>query len=1470
MKCFAPLIFLPVFSVVLAEPDLIGTGTGFVVAKNYVLTAAHVLEECDSATVRFNHEEIRAEIVAMDVVNDLGLLKTDTDFPAAARFRGGKLIRLGETVVNFGYPLFGELSDHAKITKGEINSLAGWGNNSGLLQYDAATQPGNSGGPVLDQSGNVVGVVSSLLSKRYADETGHIAQNVNFAVKSYIAEGFLSANGINYEVSLSEEVLNTVDIAENAAKFTMLVNCWEGSADPKQLAPLVKEAAFSESEKQMLALAEKTYDGVYNDVPTTLELFKHDDGLFGTYSLFYSAQTPDKGTLRLLELNEVTREFLFEWIDVYGRGLARFTFDADFQSFDGTWGKGNSFDNGGKWSGEWNKKATDIIEYPGGAVYEGSVVEREADGLGFLSFPDGTIVIGEWGQGSIDHSGVYKYSGGSVYAGQFKDNNFHGRGALIDVNGERFVGQWKDDEIWDGVFFDSSGNVGGTYSKGSFCETCRPDPAQFSFFTGYCYRHENHTIYVAESDCASDEIAVDERLFQIRDLIESALTSGANSAVRQTDGDQSTDHVDFVEAFLSPYLLNIGRSRDFVDGEYKSDCKEIDGRCEYSIEDSKSILEFSSETEDRHIFSFGFDSGETIGWKLVVSPQGSYSTDFVNENRKTVEDVSTKYPSLEFHIEEYSPDGLIFYVASDLVRLKVALGEIEPERSQEVGRQTATIDWWEGTYSGDVSNGLPDGKGRWTHRDGAQYDGEFKDGVMSGSGTFIFKGTKYIGEMEDNVMHGWGRYSDQDSQDSFVYVGEFKEGKFQGWGTYTYADGGKYVGEFSDDDFNGIGYHDFADGNFLIGHFKADTAWEGLEFASDGQLWGYYADGSFIEFSSADVRTIKLWEGTYTGQLLNGVPHGWGSWSHPDGDHVIGKFNSADLHGVGVYVFPDGSRYAGQYKRNLRNGSGMYFFDDESSSFGEFIDGKNSGYGIYIYSDGNRYQGNFVADEFRGHGKFFYASGDKYVGEFANDQSNGQGTYTFSSGEKYVGEFKDDDFHGQGTYTYSDGSKFIGEHRNNERWNGIQYDNNGKEIESFSDGLASAIGDQSTSDADDIRTIDLWGGIYTGEVSNGVPDGEGTWTHPDGDKYVGAFKNKMFHGQGIYTYANGSKYVGEFENDEATGQGTYIHPDGDKYVGAFKNMTFHGQGTYTYPDGGKYVGEFANNAATGQGTYIHPDGDKYVGEFKNWEYHGQGTYTYPDGGKYVGAFTNDAATGRGTYIHPDGDKYVGEFKNWEYHGQGTYTYADGGKYVGEFANNAATGRGTHTYGAGELEGDKYVGEFKNWEYHGQGTYTRSDGMKFVGEFNDGEKWNGVQYDKDGKEIASFSDGLASAIGDQPVSDSVEKVSVKAVTEKRVGIGLDLKIANDRLRVAGVIEGSPAYSMEVFQPWGQTKCTPPIKKGDYVKEIDGNDVSKLTPADASILLRGQPGTTVNVKLERRGASTCRYKIKLERAVIGANL
>lgn len=167
------------------------------------------------------------EVAAWDSTNDLGLLKSTEPFEHTAKFRGGQGISLGDTVVNYGYPLFSELSDHAKISKGEINSLAGIGNDSSVIQYDAATQPGNSGGPVLDLSGNVIGIVSSGLSKKYAEQSGHIAQNVNFAVKSYVAEGFLSANGVDYERAESKEDLKTAEIAKKAERFTVLAGCWQ-------------------------------------------------------------------------------------------------------------------------------------------------------------------------------------------------------------------------------------------------------------------------------------------------------------------------------------------------------------------------------------------------------------------------------------------------------------------------------------------------------------------------------------------------------------------------------------------------------------------------------------------------------------------------------------------------------------------------------------------------------------------------------------------------------------------------------------------------------------------------------------------------------------------------------------------------------------------------------------------------------------------------------------------------------------------------------------------------------------------------------------------------------------------------------------------------------------------------------------------------------------------------------------------
>ena len=75
-------------------------------------------------------------------------------------------------------------------------------------------------------------------------------------------------------------------------------------------------------------------------------------------------------------------------------------------------------------------------------------------------------------------------------------------------------------------------------------------------------------------------------------------------------------------------------------------------------------------------------------------------------------------------------------------------------------------------------------------------------------------------------------------------------------------------------------------------------------------------------------------------------------------------------------------------------------------------------------------------------------------------------------------------------------------------------------------------------------TIDWEEGTYTGEVSNNVPNGEGTYTFDDGDKYVGEFKDGLPNGQGSYTYPDGAKYVGEWKDDNPW-NGTEYDKDGN-------------------------------------------------------------------------------------------------------------------------------------------------------------------------------------------------------------------------------------------------------------------------------------------------------------------------------------
>lgn len=125
-----------------------------------------------------------------------------------------------------GYPYAGLLSTAPQVTTGSVTALAGIGDDSRFLQITAAIQPGNSGGPLFDLSGNVVGtVVSTLDPLIMAKLTGSVPQNVNFAIKSGTVREFLDAKGIGYQTASSTTRMDPADVSEAGAKSVVMVEC---------------------------------------------------------------------------------------------------------------------------------------------------------------------------------------------------------------------------------------------------------------------------------------------------------------------------------------------------------------------------------------------------------------------------------------------------------------------------------------------------------------------------------------------------------------------------------------------------------------------------------------------------------------------------------------------------------------------------------------------------------------------------------------------------------------------------------------------------------------------------------------------------------------------------------------------------------------------------------------------------------------------------------------------------------------------------------------------------------------------------------------------------------------------------------------------------------------------------------------------------------------------------------------------
>lgn len=204
----------------------VASGTGFFVSKEgHIITNQHVINGCQKTKVHKNGAEVETIIIASDDANDLALLKTSLTPEHVFALSGDSVYPLQDIIVA-GFPFGTDISSSLKFTRGVVSSLTGIGNNYSEIQIDAALQPGNSGGPILDDYGNIVGVAVAKLDLGVVLENyGVIPENTNFGIKKSVVKNLIEANRVPV-LPPNDDVVSKRTISQNAMEGTVLLSCW--------------------------------------------------------------------------------------------------------------------------------------------------------------------------------------------------------------------------------------------------------------------------------------------------------------------------------------------------------------------------------------------------------------------------------------------------------------------------------------------------------------------------------------------------------------------------------------------------------------------------------------------------------------------------------------------------------------------------------------------------------------------------------------------------------------------------------------------------------------------------------------------------------------------------------------------------------------------------------------------------------------------------------------------------------------------------------------------------------------------------------------------------------------------------------------------------------------------------------------------------------------------------------------------
>ncbi|MDB2500854.1 serine protease, partial [Candidatus Pelagibacter bacterium] len=194
-----------------------GSGSGFFVSsEGHIITNHHVIDGCNTTKVNFKGNQIEAQILAVDKTNDIAILKANIKpnriFPVS-----NDDVSLLEDVVVAGYPLGKKVSSAIKTHKGVVTALAGAGDNYSNFQTDATINAGNSGGPIMNQKGNIVGIAVQT----WVEEG---VQGIHFGIKSSTLKTFANSNSLKFSQANNRELSNK-DLGKLITEATVYLEC---------------------------------------------------------------------------------------------------------------------------------------------------------------------------------------------------------------------------------------------------------------------------------------------------------------------------------------------------------------------------------------------------------------------------------------------------------------------------------------------------------------------------------------------------------------------------------------------------------------------------------------------------------------------------------------------------------------------------------------------------------------------------------------------------------------------------------------------------------------------------------------------------------------------------------------------------------------------------------------------------------------------------------------------------------------------------------------------------------------------------------------------------------------------------------------------------------------------------------------------------------------------------------------------